>query len=101
MAGGPSGTSRPEKKSPSTTPIAEIIHSSAESPVMLLVKTYLDKSPISGIGLFAAEPIEEGTLVWKLSNLDIVIHEQDLKAMNLTDLQMHFMETFPYKNGNT
>ena len=23
---------------------------------MLLVKTYLDKSPISGIGLFAAEP---------------------------------------------
>ncbi len=33
---------------------------------MLLVKTYLDKSPIHGIGLFAAEPIPEGTVVWRL-----------------------------------
>ena len=33
---------------------------------MLLVKTYLEKSPIHGIGLFAAEPISEGTVVWRL-----------------------------------
>lgn len=33
---------------------------------MLLVKTYLDKSAIHGIGLFAAEPIEKGTVLWRL-----------------------------------
>jgi uncharacterized protein len=33
---------------------------------MLLVKTRLEKSPIHGIGLFAAEPIRKGTLIWRL-----------------------------------
>jgi len=33
---------------------------------MLRVRTYLASSPIEGIGLFAAEPIPRGTLVWKL-----------------------------------
>lgn len=33
---------------------------------MYLVKTYLDKSPISGIGVFAGEDIAKGALVWKL-----------------------------------
>jgi uncharacterized protein len=31
---------------------------------MLLVKTYLDKSPIAGIGLFAAEDIAKDTKIW-------------------------------------
>lgn len=31
---------------------------------MLRVKTYLDKSPINGIGLFAAEFIKKDSLVW-------------------------------------
>jgi hypothetical protein len=31
---------------------------------MLLVKTYLSASPIHGIGLFAAEPIAKGTVIW-------------------------------------
>ncbi|HVY12555.1 MAG TPA: SET domain-containing protein [Alphaproteobacteria bacterium] len=31
---------------------------------MLLVKTYLDKSRIHGLGAFAAEPIAKGTKVW-------------------------------------
>ena len=53
---------------------------------MLLVKTYLDKSPIAGIGLFAAEPIAAGTLVWKLSDVDVVIHQRDLDAQGLTGL---------------
>jgi uncharacterized protein len=33
---------------------------------MLLVKTYLDRSRIHGIGLFAAEPIPRGTVLWTL-----------------------------------
>ena len=32
---------------------------------MLTVKTYLDKSDISGIGLFAGEPIKKGTITWR------------------------------------
>ena len=32
---------------------------------MLLVKTYLDKSPIHGIGVFAGETIRQGTKIWR------------------------------------
>lgn len=32
---------------------------------MLLVKTYLDRSPIHGIGVFAAAPIRKGTKIWR------------------------------------
>lgn len=32
---------------------------------MLTVKTKLDNSPISGIGLFALEDIREGQIIWK------------------------------------
>jgi SET domain-containing protein len=32
---------------------------------MLLVKTFLDKSPIHGLGVFAAEPIGKDTKIWR------------------------------------
>jgi SET domain-containing protein len=32
---------------------------------MLLVKTYLDKSPIHGMGVFAGEFIRKGTKIWR------------------------------------
>ena len=32
---------------------------------MLLVKTYLDKSPIHGIGVFAGERIAKGSKMWR------------------------------------
>jgi SET domain-containing protein len=32
---------------------------------MLLVKTYLDKSAIHGLGVFAAEPIRKDTKIWR------------------------------------
>ena len=32
---------------------------------MLLVKTYLDRSPIHGLGVFAAERIPKGTKIWR------------------------------------
>jgi SET domain-containing protein len=68
---------------------------------MLLVRTYLDKSAIDAIGLFAAEPIEAGTVVWKLYDIDIVMHETALREQKLTSLQLDFIETYSYKNGNT
>ena len=32
---------------------------------MLLVKTYLDKSPLHGLGVFAGEFIRKGTKIWR------------------------------------
>jgi uncharacterized protein len=32
---------------------------------MLLVKTYISASSIHGVGLFAAEPIAKGTVIWR------------------------------------
>lgn len=32
---------------------------------MLLIETYLDQSPIAGIGLFAAQPVEKGHKLWQ------------------------------------
>lgn len=32
---------------------------------MLLVKTYVDKSPIHGLGVFAAKPLPKGTKIWR------------------------------------
>jgi len=41
---------------------------------MLLIKTYLDKSPIHGIGVFAGEFIKKGTQVWEFNPLiDIIL----------------------------
>ena len=34
---------------------------------MLNVTTYLDRSPVHGIGLFAGEVIEAGTVVWEFN----------------------------------
>ena len=33
---------------------------------MLLVNTYVAPSSIEGVGVFAAEPIQKGTLIWQL-----------------------------------
>jgi len=41
---------------------------------MLLVRTYIAKSKLHGIGLFAAEPIKNGTIVWKfIPGFDIAL----------------------------
>jgi SET domain-containing protein len=49
---------------------------------MLLVRTYLDRSNIHGIGLFAAEPIPKGTLVWRLHpTLDIQLSDETIASL--------------------
>jgi uncharacterized protein len=40
-------------------------HGSCADITMLLVKTYIDKSPIHGIGLFAGEFIPKGKKIWR------------------------------------
>ena len=49
---------------------------------MLLVKTYLGKSPIHGVGVFAGEFIPKGTLVWKFDPLiDIILTPEQVKSL--------------------
>ena len=49
---------------------------------MLLVKTYLDKSKLDGIGLFADEFIPRGTLIWKfVSRFDFTLKKKNLDKL--------------------
>ena len=50
---------------------------------MICVKTYLDKSALHGIGIFAAERIVKGTLVWVYnSNVDWLTSEEQLQLLS-------------------
>jgi SET domain-containing protein len=50
---------------------------------MLLVKTYLDRSAIHGIGLFAAERIAKGTVVWRRSPvIDVLLRAEEIAALH-------------------
>jgi SET domain-containing protein len=49
---------------------------------MLLVKTFLAPSRIHGIGLFAAEDIPKGTVIWRRDPaLDIELTEEQIEAL--------------------
>ncbi len=64
---------------------------------MLLVKTKLSPSTIEGLGLFAAEPIVKGTMIWKYDDqLDRRMREQDREALPL--IGQAFIDHFAYKN---
>jgi hypothetical protein len=50
---------------------------------MLLVKTYLDRSAIHGVGLFAAERIPAGSVVWRRSpEIDILLDPAQLERLH-------------------
>jgi hypothetical protein len=50
---------------------------------MLLVKTYLDRSAIHGIGLFAGERIRKGTVIWRRSpDIDILLDPAQLDRLH-------------------
>jgi SET domain-containing protein len=47
---------------------------------MLLVKTRLDRSQISGIGLYADEFIPKGTIIWRFTpGLDLKLNQEQLQ----------------------
>jgi hypothetical protein len=49
---------------------------------MLLVKTRAQASAIEGVGLFAAEPIAKGAIVWRFEpGIDLVVPEARVAAM--------------------
>ena len=60
---------------------------------MLCVRTYLDKSEIHGIGVFATENIKKGQLIWKFQpSIDRVIE----RRTGFTVLEEEFIRTYAY-----
>jgi len=49
---------------------------------MLLISTYLAPSAIEGIGVFAAEPLARGNLMWNLnSKFDVFVHPHEMEGL--------------------
>src|SRR5690606_19428881 len=48
---------------------------------MMTVRTYIGPSAIAGIGLFAAEPIPKGAVIWMRNALDVVIPDEVLESL--------------------
>ena len=62
---------------------------------MFTVKTFLDKSKISGMGSMAGEFISKGTVIWKFQeNFDVKI--DDLQFKQLPKLAKEFVLHFGY-----
>jgi uncharacterized protein len=55
---------------------------SFEAGPMLLIPTYVAKSPIHGFGLFAAAPVKAGTVLWRLEReADWCLSPEELAAV--------------------
>ena len=49
---------------------------------MLLISTYLAQSSIEGIGVFAAEPVARGRLMWSLNTkFDVFVHPHEIEGL--------------------
>lgn len=67
---------------------------------MLKVKTILKEStiPNAGLGLFAAEFIPQGTIIWELNPLiDVIIQTKDLPQ--LSELEKSYIDKYGYREG--
>lgn len=62
---------------------------------MLTIKTKLDKSHISGIGLFANQNIPKGSIVWSMSELSVIRIAKD-KYHNLPVIDKNFIQEKDY-----
>jgi SET domain-containing protein len=62
---------------------------------MLLVPTYVAPSRIEGVGVFAAEDIPAGTLIWRLDpNFDRLFSREELAG--LSEIHQAFVERYGY-----
>jgi uncharacterized protein len=62
---------------------------------MMVVPNYVGPSAIEGVGVFAAEPIAAGSVVWRLEeSLDLLLTDEQLQR--LSGLQRDFLERYGY-----
>jgi SET domain-containing protein len=57
---------------------------------MIVVKTKLDRSPISGIGVFASQDILKGDLIWKMTSISS-FHISPKKYKALSQIEKDFI----------
>jgi SET domain-containing protein len=62
---------------------------------MMIVKTKLDKSSISGIGLFANQDIIKGDLIWKMTSISVFKITPD-KYKALSQIEKDFITDKDY-----
>src|SRR6266481_8467580 len=68
---------------------------------MLTIKTKIASSKISGIGLFANEPILKGTLVWKFEPLvDLLLSKDEVDKLSLSSQQQFYNYAYLDKKYN-
>lgn len=66
-----------------------------------MVKTYLDKSPINGIGLFANQFIEKGTIIWKFTIFVDRTYSKHI-VVNMEECDMKdFIKKYSYLDNDT
>jgi SET domain-containing protein len=64
---------------------------------MLQIKTYLDKSPIHGIGVFADEDIKKDQLIWKFDKqTDIALGDKESINCNIEEIQKQYPNYYIY-----
>lgn len=67
---------------------------------MLLIKAYLAKSKIHGIGLFAGQDIKAGAVVYKASpNLDLKLTDEQFKKID--EPSQRLIQHYGYQNKET
>ena len=67
---------------------------------MLRVRTYIDRSAVHGIGVFAAEDIPEGALVWEYHpSVDVTYTSEQWAAMHgvCSDASLEQIGKYAYK----
>lgn len=65
---------------------------------MLLVRNYVARSPIHGVGIFAAEPVAKGAPVWRYDPVfDIVIPLHH--AETLPGAAREFLKRYAYRSA--
>ena len=71
------------------------MHRPAFAGFMMLIPTYAAPSQIEGVGIFAAEDIPQGTLIWRLDpNLDRLLTPEQIAA--LPEVHQAFVERYGY-----
>ncbi len=67
---------------------------------MVKIKTYLDRSPINGIGLYADENIQKGTVIWDLDQKFDKLFHLDTVNFAREEFKMFLMKYCYLDNDN-
>lgn len=69
---------------------------------MLKINTYLDKSTVNGIGIFAGEDIPEGKIIWEFNPLVDLVYsaeEWDKLSKNVSSESLQQVLKYAYKSN--